>query len=364
MGQRLNVTGERILVVDGAASAVLRMVEQLQQEGFEPLGVTNGAQATELYRAQSFELALVGVSTEGMGGIDVLRAIMAYDPEALVVMMSTNATVEVAVEALRSGALEFISKPWDVPELCAKLVAVLERDSERGLRGNLRDLSLTTIVSVNCSEYNQAELLLHRQGRVGAVYFEGGAIVHASLDDDEGEAAVYELLSWEDGSFVLRQGVPAPKHSVEVDWAGLLLEGMRRIDDASVEVELDLGEETRARAWPDRMATALAAVEGVNSVVVCSPGGEFLAQAASADPVVGAGLTALVAQRALSISGALDAGAPRHALITDGGGRLLVIPYRDDYVGLRVSERRPPESIMLGVTTVMRRYRRLRGERR
>jgi predicted regulator of Ras-like GTPase activity (Roadblock/LC7/MglB family) len=139
---------------------------------------------------------------------------------------------------------------------------------------------------------------------------------------------------------------------------------MQRIDDGSVEVDLDPGEETRAQAWPDRMVTALAAVKGVESVVVGSPGGELLAQAESADPVMGAALTALVAQRALSISRSLNAGTPRHASITYAGGRFLVVPYQQDYVGLWLSERHPPESIMVGVTTVMRRYRRLRGEQR
>jgi DNA-binding response OmpR family regulator len=362
--QGLHVTDARILVVDEAASTVLRMVEQLQQEGFRPLGVTSGAQAIDAYKAQSLELVLIGMSTDGMSGIDVLRAIMLYDPEALVVMMSANATAEVAVEALRSGATEFVIRPWDAPELTARLMAVLERFSQMGLRGNLRDLSLSTIVSVNCNEYNQAELRLRRRGQVGVVYFDQGAIVHASLDDDEGEAAIYELLTWEDGSFVLRQGVPAPKHTVQVDWAGLLLEGMRRIDESSMRVELDPGEETRAQAWPDRMATALKAVQGVESVVVSSPGGELLAQAASAEPVMGAGLTALVAQRALGISSSLNAGAPRHTMFTGRGGRFLVVPYKEDYVGLWLSKRHPPESIMLGVTTVMRRYRRLRGEQR
>jgi len=358
------VTGARILVVDEAASTVLRMVEQLQQEGFQPLGVTDGAQAADMYKEQSFELALIGVSTDGAGGIDVLRAIMLHDPEALVVMMSTDATVDVAVEAMKSGAREFTSKPWDAPALTAKLMAVLKRRDEMGLRGNLRDLSLTTIVSVNCNEYAQSELLVRDQGRVGAVYFERGGIVHASLDDEEGEAAIYELLTWEDGSFVLRQGVPAPKHTIQMDWAGLLLRGMQQIDDTSREVELDIGEEAGARGWQDRMATALAAVKGVESVVVCSPGGELLAQAASTDPVMGAGLTALVAQRALGISRSLNAGEPRYASITDGGGRFLVVPCEEDYVGLWLSERHPPESIMLEVTTVMRRYRRLRGEQR
>ena len=357
------MSGTRVLIVDEEASTIRTLVGELEQQGFEALGVTDGAEAIRLYEAQPFGLVLVGVATMGMKGIEVVRTLMRYDPEALVVMMGADPTVETAVEALKSGAREFIDRPLDIPELIAKVRGVLELGTEKAVRGNLRDLALTGIISVNCSEHNQAELILRREGHVGAIYFDQGTIVHASLDDEEGEAAIYELLSWEDGSFSLRQGTPPPRRTVHSDWTGLLLEGMRRMDEVGEDLDLEWDDDAIGdEAGVGRVARALEALEGIESVVICSPGGELLAGTSGADPARAASLAALGGQRALGIALALSAGQPTHIFITGALGRLMVVPYGEDLVGLWLSGRETPESVMLGVTTVLRRYRRLKGE--
>jgi DNA-binding response OmpR family regulator len=357
--------GKRVLVVDADTTAIGTLVEGLQQQGFEAQGLTRGTETVELCRAQPFELVLVGVATDGMKGIEVVEALLRYDPEALVVMMGRDATVETAVEALKTGAKEFVSWPMEIPELVSKLNGVLEQASQQAVRGNLRDMALTGIISVNCGEHNQAELTVQHQGREGAIYFDQGTIVHASLDGEVGEAVIYELLTWEEGSFSLRQGVPAPEHTVHGDWTGLLLEGMRRIDDAREDVELDLEWDEDApveEASLSKVARALQALEGVESVAISSPGGELLGGSSSADAARRASLTALAGQRALGLASALDAGRPGHAFVTGALGRLLVIPYGGDYVGLWLSARTLPESTLKSVKTVLRRYRRAKGE--
>ena len=117
----------RILVVDDEESVIYTCVEELEQEGFEAQGVTDGAEAIELYRSEGFDLVLADLKMPGVDGMEVLRTIMEYDPEALVVIMTAFGTVDIAVEALRSGAREFIAKPFDTSELVAKLRSVLEQ---------------------------------------------------------------------------------------------------------------------------------------------------------------------------------------------------------------------------------------------
>ena len=356
------MSGTRVLIVDEEASTIRTLVGELEQQGFEALGVTDGAEAIRLYEAQPFGLVLVGVATMGMKGIEVVRTLMRYDPEALVVMMGADPTVETAVEALKSGAREFIDRPLDIPELIAKVRGVLELGTEKAVRGNLRDLALTGIISVNCSEHNQAELILRREGHVGAIYFDQGTIVHASLDDEEGEAAIYELLSWEDGSFSLRQGTPPPRRTVHSDWTGLLLEGMRRMDEVGEDLDLEWDDDAIGdEAGVGRVARALEALEGIESVVICSPGGELLAGTSGADPARAASLAALGGQRALGIALALSAGQPTYIFITGALGRLMVVPYGEDLVGLWLSGRSLPESALKAVKTVFRRYRQVKG---
>ncbi len=108
------------------------------------------------------------------------------------------------------------------------------------IEGNLRDLSLVSLVQLACTEQLQAHLRVRHDGREAHIYFEDGEIVHMSLGDQEGKEVIYELLTWEEGTFALEKGVPPPRRTVTDSWSGLLLEGMRRLDEAQSENWADL----------------------------------------------------------------------------------------------------------------------------
>jgi DNA-binding response OmpR family regulator len=233
----------RILVVDDEPIIVSTIAEKLAKEGFQVRGATDGNQALELYRQKGFDLVLTDMRMAEMGGLELLKAILQYDPEALVVMITAFGTMNTAVEAMKLGAKDFISKPFELNRLVAKIRFVLEQERSKGVRGDLRDLGLTGIISISCNEMLQAQLLIRRKGQPAEIYFEKGNIVHAALDGQEGEEAIYELLSWEDGSFSLKQGVAPPKYTIETDWRFLLLEGMRRIDEERTDNPVVLAEQ-------------------------------------------------------------------------------------------------------------------------
>ncbi|HHS96281.1 MAG TPA: DUF4388 domain-containing protein [Chloroflexi bacterium] len=97
--------------------------------------------------------------------------------------------------------------------------------------GRLSEMSLPTLIQTLCNEGTQARLELRRGDQKGAIYFDKGGVVHAEVGRIQGEEAVYELLTWEDGEFELQVGVAPPRQSITVNWSGLLLEGMRRLDE-------------------------------------------------------------------------------------------------------------------------------------
>jgi predicted regulator of Ras-like GTPase activity (Roadblock/LC7/MglB family) len=108
-----------------------------------------------------------------------------------------------------------------------------EAESKKTVYGRLSTMGLPSIVQVNCEERNEARLRLQHQGQEGTIFFADGRAVHAGLGSQVGEEAVYELLSWEDGTFELEMGVSPPERTIEVGWSSLLLEGMRRIDEST-----------------------------------------------------------------------------------------------------------------------------------
>ncbi len=228
------MTSERILVVDDEPNVVKSCVKMLEMDGFTAQGVTDGVEAIERFKQEAFDLALVDLKMPEVDGLEVLKAIKASDSAAPVVIFTAYGTKENVVEALRLGASEFLEKPVEADVLVDTVRRLLaQEDGGKAVHGSLSSLSLPSIIQINCEERNEARLRLRHQGQEGTLFFADGNVVHAELDSRTGEEAVYELLRWEDGTFELEMGVSAPERTIEVGWSGLLLEGMRRIDESS-----------------------------------------------------------------------------------------------------------------------------------
>ncbi len=117
----------RLLVVDDDP-AVLAIVERFASElGFQVVSRSGGREALACLDAVKPDAALVDLQMPEIGGIDVLRAIRSAHPDCQVILMTGNATVETAIEAVKAGALDYLSKPLDFARLRELLLGV--RDS-------------------------------------------------------------------------------------------------------------------------------------------------------------------------------------------------------------------------------------------
>jgi len=287
------MAAKHILVVDDEPNVVKSCARMLELEGFEVRETTSGAKAIALYKSEGFDLALVDLKMPDVDGLEVLAALREYDPSAVVVIITAYGTKENVVEALRLGACEFLEKPLDAQTLIATVRRILEQGHGATVRGNLRTLSLPSIVQINCTERNQARLRLKRRGQEASVFFADGNVVHAVLGSQIGEEVVYELLTWEDGEFELEMDVPTPERTITVGWSGLLLEGMRRIDERTAGWDgLDALEEQgeqkhkevsematkrRSQVLAEHLETLLAESGDINGAIIVGSDGLVLA---------------------------------------------------------------------------------------
>ena len=243
------MTTKRILVVDNEPGELESYTGILERQGFEVHGTTSGAQAIALYKREDFDLSLLDLKIPDMDGLKVLAALREYNSSAAVIIFTAHGTKESVVEALRLGACEFVEKPTNTETLTGTVQRVLARGNGAVVRGNLRSMSLASIVQINCTEYNQARLRIKHQGQEGSIFFADGELVHAVLDSRVGEEVVYELLTWADGDFQLDVGVSPPERTITTSWSGLLLEGMRRIDESAADLggvdELEESEDSK-----------------------------------------------------------------------------------------------------------------------
>src|SRR5213592_3797921 len=123
----------RVLLADDQADIrdALRLL--LKREGYETQGVASPAEALSAIESREFDAALMDLNytrdtTSGQEGLDLLNRIQTLDTTLPVIVMTAWGSVELAVEAMRRGARDFIQKPWDN----ARLSAILKTQIELG----------------------------------------------------------------------------------------------------------------------------------------------------------------------------------------------------------------------------------------
>ncbi len=102
-----------------------------------------------------------------------------------------------------------------------------------GMQGNLKDMAVADLIQHTCQDRKTARLLIDRDGKTATLYFKEGVVIHATLDDLQGEEVVYCVLGWEEGRFTMETAAPPPMVSITRAWPGLLLEGARRLDESN-----------------------------------------------------------------------------------------------------------------------------------
>lgn len=116
----------RILVVDDDES-LRRVTEvQLQQGGYQVLTAASGQEALELLQKRPFELVITDLKMPGMSGVELLKRIRTDYPELVVIMVTAFGTIETAVEAMRAGAYDYVTKPVHIEELKLTIGRALE----------------------------------------------------------------------------------------------------------------------------------------------------------------------------------------------------------------------------------------------
>ncbi len=115
----------RILVVDDEKLIRWSVGERLQRGGYEVLSAESGEEALEVMAAQAPDLVLLDVRLPGIDGLVTLQRALGQYPELAVLMMSAHSTVDIAVEAMKHGAIDFLVKPFPFQALDAAVERAL-----------------------------------------------------------------------------------------------------------------------------------------------------------------------------------------------------------------------------------------------
>jgi len=117
----------RILIVDDEQSMREMLSIMLRKEGYDVLTAANGEMALNVLQNEIFDLVITDVRMGQVDGIEVLRAVKELSPETVVIMITAYASTETAVDAMKMGAYDYITKPFKNEEIRMVIQKALEK---------------------------------------------------------------------------------------------------------------------------------------------------------------------------------------------------------------------------------------------
>ena len=143
-----------MLLLDDEVNLCRSLSRALQREDLHVDAFTNPADAVDALSRTSYALALVDLLMPGMGGLEFLREVRRLSPDTLVVIMTAYATIQTAVEAMRSGAFDYLQKPFTNEEARQHVDRALQHfhllQENRNLRDQLANrYGMSNIVAVS-----------------------------------------------------------------------------------------------------------------------------------------------------------------------------------------------------------------------
>src|ERR1043165_4946019 len=138
-------TKGRILIVDDELVVRDSLGKWFTSEGYTARPTSGGGEALEVIQQAGLDLALIDIKRPGMDGMELQARLHEVDPDLTVVIMTGYASVDTAVQALKHGAYDYITKPVDPDELSHLVSNALEHKRARRevvrLRENLQEVT-------------------------------------------------------------------------------------------------------------------------------------------------------------------------------------------------------------------------------
>jgi diguanylate cyclase (GGDEF)-like protein/PAS domain S-box-containing protein len=157
----MNATQEkktRILIADDEAQ-IREVLHELLEADYECVEVSSAEEALAVVRQENFELVLSDIMMGGITGLEMVPQVLELAPDTVVIMISGEQNIESAIEALRAGAFDYITKPFDLRHVEAAVKRALEHQALRRSKRYYENF-LEEIVKQRTAELNKANQTL------------------------------------------------------------------------------------------------------------------------------------------------------------------------------------------------------------
>jgi DNA-binding response OmpR family regulator len=236
---------QQLLLVDADPRSVRVLEVSLKKAGYSVTTAGDGVDALGKIELSTPDLILSDTKLPGMDGYAFVRRLKDR-PEwgaIPVVFLTSQKSIEDKIRGLELGVEDYLTKPIFVRELIARVNLLLTRRTQEGIatrqsqtgrtkfQGSIQDMAVVDLLQTFEVSRKSGVLHVHNNAHSAKILFREGKIIDAQLGALRGEEAVYRTLIWNDGSFEVEFTIVKAEDIIEVSTQGILMEGMRRVDE-------------------------------------------------------------------------------------------------------------------------------------
>lgn len=279
---------KNLLVLDADARSRRMLETSLRKAGFSVTMTTRNSEALEMAELSPPDLIISDTKGPEIHGFEFCEAIK-NNPKTHdipFIFLTVQDAIEHKVKGLELGVDDYLTKPIYMKEVITRVRILLEkrekellqRRDRSGLGGSLGDMGVVDLLQTIEMGRKTGILNLDNGRAKGRIFFTSGKVVDAELGQLQGEKAVYRFLVWNDGAFSLEFEEHERSDNISLSTQGLLMEGMRRVDEWGRLLEqlpplescfdIDYNEfATRLAEIPDEVNSILRLFDGQRSLM-------------------------------------------------------------------------------------------------
>ena len=235
---------QSLLLVDGDTRSLRVLEVSLRKAGFSVTPATSVQDALDKLELHAPDLIISETTFPERDGFDLRVRVRATPDWAEIpfVFLTASSAIENKIRGLELGVDDYLTKPIYIKEIVTRINILLQkrqrarfeerRDGRTRFAGRVADMPVVDVIqTIEISRKSGVIQFTGDGGRQGAIYFRDGKVIDAEADALSGEDAVYRLLTWSDGEFEVVFRTVRRRDAITTSSQGLLMEGMRRLDE-------------------------------------------------------------------------------------------------------------------------------------
>ena len=237
---------QSLLLVDGDTRSLRVLEVSLRKSGFTVTTAESVQDALDKLEVHAPDLIVSETTFPDGDGFELRRRVRATAEwgEIPFIFLTAELAIENKIKGLELGVDDYLTKPIYIKEIITRINILLQkrqrarfeerRDGRTRFAGRVSDMPVVDVIqTIEVSRKSGVIQFTAERGRNATIYFRDGKVIDAEAGTLQGEDAVYRLLTWSEGEFEVVFRTVRRREVIQTSSQGLLMEGMRRLDEWS-----------------------------------------------------------------------------------------------------------------------------------